>query len=64
MITETEELKKALDGAFMLVAAIPVTGDAQERAVQAKEHLRRAYELTEKIREKENALTGTEEKKV
>lgn len=62
-MNETDELKKALEGAFMLVAAIPVTGDAQERAVQAKEHLRRAYELTEKIGEKENALAETEEKK-
>ena len=49
---ELDELRKELDGAFMMVAAMPVTGDAQERAVRAKESLRRAYELTEAIRKK------------
>ena len=41
------EIQKAINTAFDLISGIPVTGDAQERAAMAKEHLRKAYKLAE-----------------
>lgn len=59
------ELQKEINTAFGIINSIPVTGENQERAVMAKEHLRRAYKLTEpkgekKVTEKECAVCAQE----
>lgn len=39
------DLQKEINAAFAAISAIPVTGEDQERAVMAKEHLRKAYKM-------------------
>lgn len=41
------DLQKHIDEAFKLIGAIAVTGENQDKAVMAKEHLRAAYKLAE-----------------
>ena len=41
------ELRGSLDETFKIISAIPVTGDGVELMAAAREHLRRAYVLTE-----------------
>lgn len=42
-----KEVRKEIDEAFRLLCAILVNGDNVERMAAAKEHLRKAYALTE-----------------
>lgn len=42
-----EELRGHLSEAFNMISAFPVTGDQVELMAATREHLRRAYALTE-----------------
>lgn len=39
------EIQKQIDGAFTLISAIPVSGDAVEIMAMARKHLKSAYNL-------------------
>jgi len=44
-----EELKKEIDTAYRLIAAVPVHGDTVEVMAEARQRLRMAYKLSEKL---------------
>lgn len=48
------EIKKEIEMAFSLISSIPVTQDAVELMAAAKEHLRKAYKLTNQRKEVQN----------
>ena len=53
-----EELRKELNTAYKLVDAIPVRGEMIEVMAQARQHLRNAYKLTEKMEAESEAVNG------
>ncbi len=48
------DLQKELDRAFACLSAIPVSGDGVEIMAAAREHLRKAFQLAEPVKEEDN----------
>ena len=53
-----DNIRKEINEAYKMLSAIPVSGEGVDLMALAREHLRRAYQLTDETNDEEGECNG------